>query len=63
MQSTDKTHSEYRIEALKNLLQTRYGYGQGVPTNEQLLRLLVDRLRNSGLYLITGISKNYGFHL
>jgi hypothetical protein len=49
MQRTDKTQSDYKIEALKNLLQTRYGYSQAVLTAEQLLQLLVDQLRNSGL--------------
>jgi hypothetical protein len=45
----DKIQSEYKIEALKNLLKTRYGYSQRVVTTEQLLQLLVDRLRSSGL--------------
>jgi hypothetical protein len=41
--------SEYRISDLKSLLQTRYGYRQGILTADQLLQLLMDRLRNSGL--------------
>jgi hypothetical protein len=49
MQRTEKTQPDYKIEALKNLLQTRYGYSQRVLTTEQLLQLLVDHLRNSGL--------------
>ncbi|KDR10341.1 uncharacterized protein LOC110838051 [Zootermopsis nevadensis] len=48
MQSTDKTQTEYRIEAFKKLLQTRYGYSQRVLTTEQLFQVLVDRLRSSG---------------
>jgi hypothetical protein len=49
MQRTEENQSEYKIKALKNLLQTRYGYGQQVLTTEQLLQLLMGRLRNSGL--------------
>jgi hypothetical protein len=49
MQRTDENLPDYKIEALKNLLQARYGYGQKVLTTEQLLQLLMDQLRKSGM--------------
>lgn len=48
-QSVSRNLPEYRIRDLKSLLQKRYGYSQGILTNDQLLQLLMDRLRNSGL--------------
>ncbi|XP_023718040.1 uncharacterized protein LOC111870189 isoform X2 [Cryptotermes secundus] len=47
MQRTEQNLSDYKIEALKNLLQTRYGYRQWALTTEQLIQLLMDQLRNS----------------
>jgi len=46
-QSIDRNQSEYRIRDLKILLQKRYGYSRGIPATDQLLQLLIDRLRNS----------------
>jgi len=48
-QSTSRNQFEYRIRDLKSLLQKRYGFNQGILTTDQLLQLLMDRLRNSGL--------------
>jgi hypothetical protein len=48
-QSEGRGHSDYKIMDLKSLLQTHFGYSQEILTTDQLLQLLVDRLRNSGL--------------
>ena len=56
----DRMLKEYKIDDLRILLNTKYGYYTEC-TIDKLLNILVDKLKNSGMYFCLSINLLVGF--